>query len=90
MGKGTKDCIFNEARQQLTSTRVQTHYDLQKPLVLYTSPYGVGAVISHRLEDGSEKPIAFASRSLASAEKKNSQLDKEALSIVFGVKKFQQ
>ena len=44
----------------------------------------------HRLQDGSERPVAFASRSLAPAEKGYAQLDKEALLIVFGVKKFNQ
>ena len=42
------------------------------------------------MEDGTEQPIAFASRSLSQAERKYSQLDKEALAIVFGVKRFHQ
>ena len=47
-------------------------------------------VLSHQLPDGSDQPIAYASRSLAPAECKYSQLDKEALAILFGVKHFHQ
>ena len=45
-------------------------------------------MLSHTMEDGSERPISFVSRSLTPAEKRYSQLDKEALAILFGVKKF--
>jgi len=44
--------------------------------------------LSHKLDDGSEHPIAFASRTLSPAKKQYSQLDKEGLAIIFGVKRF--
>jgi len=42
------------------------------------------------MPDRTERPITFASRTLSPAEKNYSQLDKEGLGIVFGVKKFHQ
>ena len=83
---------FQEVKKLLTSECLLVHFDPDKELILAcdASPYGVGAVLSHRGEDGREQPVAFASRSLAAAEKKYSQLEKEGLAIVFGVKKFHQ
>lgn len=66
------------------------NYNPELPILLAcdSSSYGVGAVLSHRLPDGSYRPIAFASRSLNSVEKNYSQTEKEALALVWGVKKF--
>ena len=84
------DDAFVDLKKLITSSRVVTHYDPNLPVKLAcdASPYGVGAVISHVFPNGEEKPIAFGSRTLSPAEKQYSQLDFEAFSIIFGVKKF--
>ena len=49
---------------------------------------GLGTISSHRSPTGDERPIAYASRTLTSAEKNYSQIDKGALGIIWGVKQY--
>jgi len=54
------------------------------------SSVGMGAVIFHTLSNGTEKVVAYASHKLSPAEKKYAQIQRKALSIVYGVQKFRQ
>ncbi|XP_043200506.1 uncharacterized protein K02A2.6-like isoform X1 [Amphibalanus amphitrite] len=84
---------FQETKDLLAVAPVLVHYQQDKPLVLTAdaSPYGVAAVLSHPdPQTGADQPIAFASRSLTPAERNYSQLDREALAIIFGVSKYHQ
>ena len=78
------------ANRLVTSEQVLAHYDPDLPVRVAcdASPYGLGAVLSHMMSDGSEKPVAFASRTLNRAEINYSQIDKEALALVWGIRKF--
>ena len=49
--------------------------------------YGAGAVLSHKI-DGQFRPVAFASCTLTPAQQNYYQLEKEAFSIIFGLKRF--
>ena len=83
---------FKACKEGLFSDSLLVHYDLNRNLRLAcdASSYGVGAVLSHVMEDGQERPIAYAPRTLSSSEKNYAQIEQEALSIIFGVKKFHQ
>ena len=83
---------FQEPKQAISWATVLAHYDPTLPIVLAgdASAYGIRAIISHIYSDGSEHPIAFASRTLTKSEGNYAQLEKEALSLIFGIKKFHQ
>ena len=87
----TEQKAFEELKKLLCSDRVLTFYNPLKRLKLDTdaSSVGLGAVLSHIDDDGTnERPVEFISRTLSNAEKKYSQIDKEALGIVWAIKRF--
>ena len=90
MWKTEQKMSFHEAKQKLIQSDFLVHNDLTKVLKLNcdASPYGVGACLVHVMEDGSERPVAFASRTLSNAEKNYAQLEREALALIFGVRQF--
>lgn len=83
------DEAFENSKKLVLNDRLLVHYDPNKELAIHcdASPYGVGAVLSHII-DGTDRPIMFASGSLTAAQKNYAQLHREALAIIFAVKKF--
>lgn len=84
------DKAFEWVKNELISPRVLAHYDRKETLLLAcdASDYGISAILSHKYADGSERPIAFASKRIAKKELNRTILDKEAMAIVFGFKRF--
>ena len=68
------------------------HFETAKPTVFATdaSPCDIGAVISNVHPDDSEEPIAVASKNFSKTERGYAQVEKEGLSIVYDIRKFNQ
>ena len=76
---------FDQIQKALTSDLFLTHYDPKLDIIVASdaSSYGVSSCILHKMPDGTKKPIAHASRILLPTEKHYSQIEKEALGIIF-------
>ena len=79
------EALFQKVKDELRECTVISFYDphMHTPIVVDGSPFGLGAALT---QDG--KPIAYASRSLTAVEQRYSQIEREALAIVFGCKHF--
>lgn len=88
----TPECqrSFDEFKKILQSDLLLTHYNPALELIVAgdASNSGIGACILHRFQDGSVKAIYHASRTLNSAERNYSQIEKEGLALIYAVTKF--
>lgn len=64
-----EDKAFNLVKQHMTEASILEHYNPAKPLSTDASLYGIGTVLYHVLEDGTEKPFAYTSTVLNGIEK---------------------
>ncbi|KAI9551163.1 hypothetical protein GHT06_006378 [Daphnia sinensis] len=84
---------MEKMQRQLSKRRnvkpILIYPDFSKEFLIYTdaSNYGLGAVLS-QMKDGKDQPIAYASRHLNKGEIKYSTIEKEAVAVVFGIKRF--
>ena len=89
--KWTRECqeAFQTLKGEIASRPVSAYPDFNRPFRLYTdaSNLGLGAILAQK-QDGKEKIICCASRTLNNAETNYSTTKKECLAIVWGVQVF--
>ena len=80
--KGGAEESFDTSKKLLILFDLLVHFDpkLDTVLACDASSYGVGAVLAHRMPDGSERPVGYVSKTLSPAERNHSQLERHAFS----------
>ena len=83
-------CSFISDAQEEIDLCSRSFVSFEKPFVLETdtSIEGLGAVLSQSQEDSLLHPVAFASRSLTSAERNYSITELETLTVVWAITHF--
>lgn len=78
---------YDTLRQALMSTPILAHPDLTKPFIVDTdaSQRALGAVCSQISDDGKERPVAYASRTLSASERNYSATKREALGVFWAI-----
>ena len=82
---------FNKLKAALTTAPVMRYFDksIDTILTVDASPVGVSGLSAQQTKDsGDHHVLTYASRALISVEKRYSQTEKEALSIVWAIKHF--
>ena len=81
---------FKALREALISAPILAFPDFKETFHLYTdvSNEGVGVTLG-QIQNGRKVAIAYAGRDFNSAEKNYSTTEREALAVIFGIKKFE-
>ena len=82
-----QEIAFTSLKQMLSTETVLAHFDPSLPIGVScdASSVGIGAVLFHRFPNGSKRPITNVSKTLSATKRKYSQIQKEALSIIFAL-----
>ena len=83
---------FQTTKDLLQNDTILVNFNSSIPIRIScdASDVGLGVVLFHCYPDSSEKSIANSSKILTNAQRKYSQIQKEALSIIFSLHKFHQ
>ena len=81
---------FDKLKHELTQPSVLTLYDPEATQKISSdaSAYGLGAVLLQKRSGSDWKPVAYASRAMSETKRRYSQIEKEALGIVWACEKF--
>jgi len=87
-----EEAAFRQLKELLSAVDVLAHFDPSLPVgVACDAPaVGIAATLFHRYSDGCERPIANISKTLTARQRNYSQIQKEALAIIYALKKFSQ
>ena len=82
---------FDALKQAITSTDVMAYYNenAETNLLVDGSPFGLGAILTQKEPDGDFRPVAYASRTLNAVERRYSQIEREALAILWSIQRFE-
>ena len=78
---------FTKLNQALSEAPAMGYFDVKRDtfVTVDASPVGISAILTHSKSASDEYAvIAYASRALSGVEKRYSQTEKEALSIIWG------
>ncbi len=85
------DCekAFQKAKNLMKNAHILVPFDPENKTLIAVdaSPHSCGAVLLQEI-DSVEQAVQFASCTLSKTQQKYSQLEKEALAIIYGVTKF--
>jgi transposase InsO family protein len=85
-----QDKAFEAVKAELTRPTTLALYDQDAPtkITADASAYGIGAVLLQQ-QNKVWKPVAYASKSMTETERRYSQIEKEALALVWACEKFE-